>query len=69
MACQYSLTTITVLIGAFVAFTGWQQYKINKERFKLDLFEKRFAVYKGAGFPHGRTARSKNLYENRPSCR
>ena len=48
MECQYSLTAITVLIGVFVAFTGWQQYQINKERFKLDLFEKRFAVYKGA---------------------
>ena len=44
----YILSAITVLIGIFVAFVGYQQFKINREKFKLDLFEKRFAVYKGA---------------------
>ena len=41
------LTTLTVLIGIFVAFVGYQQYRVNRAKFKLDLFEKRFAVYKG----------------------
>ena len=37
---------ITILIGIFVAFVGYQQWILNREKFKLDLFEKRFAVYK-----------------------
>jgi hypothetical protein len=44
---QYVLSFITISIGAFVAFIGYQQFQVNREKFKLDLFEKRFAVYKG----------------------
>jgi hypothetical protein len=46
MKMEYVLSGITLIIGAFVAFVGYQQYLVNRERFKLDLFEKRFAVYK-----------------------
>jgi hypothetical protein len=41
------LTTITVVIGCFVSYVAYQQYRLGKVRFRLDLFEKRFAVYKG----------------------
>jgi hypothetical protein len=45
MKVEYILSFITIFIGVFVAFVGYQQYSVNKERFKLDLFEKRFNVY------------------------
>jgi hypothetical protein len=35
------------MIGTFVAYTAYNQYRIAQERFKLDLFDKRFSVYKG----------------------
>lgn len=35
------------LLAAIVTWTTVQQHKLAKERFKLDMFEKRFAVYKG----------------------
>lgn len=35
-----------VLIGTFTAWTTWAQYSINKGKLKLDLFEKRFLVFK-----------------------
>lgn len=40
-------STITVIIGVCVVVVAYQQYRLGKEKFKLDLFEKRFAVYKG----------------------
>lgn len=36
------------IIAMIVAWVGFQQFILAKERFKLDLFEKRFAVYKAA---------------------
>jgi len=41
------ISTIMVLVAAIVAWTNYQQHLLTKEKFKLDLFEKRFAVYKG----------------------
>jgi hypothetical protein len=35
------------LLAAIITWTTVQQHKLAKERFKLDMFEKRFAVYKG----------------------
>lgn len=35
-----------ILIGLAVGWIAWQQHKLSKEKFKLDLFEKRYAVYK-----------------------
>ena len=39
---------ITILTAAFVAYVAYRQYSIGREKFKLDLFEKRFAVFAGA---------------------
>jgi len=36
---------LTILVALFVAFVGYQQYWINREKFRLDLFEKRFSVF------------------------
>lgn len=44
---EYIPTAITITIGVFVAYTGYNQYRLSKEKFKLDLFDKRFSVYKG----------------------
>jgi hypothetical protein len=40
------LTIITTLIALIVAFVALQQFFLARERFKLDLFEKRLAIYK-----------------------
>lgn len=40
------LSFITLLLAAIVAWIGYQQYILARARFKLDLFDKRFAVYK-----------------------
>jgi hypothetical protein len=37
----------TYLIALFVAYVGYRQYQLGREKFKLDLFEKRFAVFQG----------------------
>jgi hypothetical protein len=39
---------ITTVIALVVAWVAIQQFLLARERFKLDLFEKRFAVYKAA---------------------
>jgi len=36
----------SLLIAAAVAYIAYQQYGLAREKFKLDMFEKRFAVYK-----------------------
>lgn len=41
------IPVITILIAVIVAWTGYQQYRVAKEKLKFDLFEKRFSVYKG----------------------
>jgi hypothetical protein len=40
------MTYIATLIAAIVALISIQQYLLARERFKLDLFEKRFSVFK-----------------------
>jgi hypothetical protein len=37
---------LTFTVAVIVAWVGFQQYLLAREKFKLDLFEKRFAVYK-----------------------
>ncbi len=46
MKPEYIFTTITIIIGLFVAFTAYNQYRLSKEKFKLDMFDKRYGVYK-----------------------
>ena len=41
------IPSTSVLLVAIVAWTGYQQHNLAKAKFKLDMFEKRFAVYKG----------------------
>ncbi|HUS44913.1 MAG TPA: hypothetical protein VM219_02645 [Phycisphaerae bacterium] len=38
--------SLSLLIAAVVACIAYWQHSLAKERFKLDMFEKRFAVYK-----------------------
>jgi hypothetical protein len=40
------IAIITTLIAAIVAYIAREQYLLAREKFKLDLFEKRFAVFK-----------------------
>ncbi len=37
----------TVVFAFFAAYIAYQQYRLGREKFKLDLFEKRFAVFAG----------------------
>lgn len=37
-----------VLMGAFLAYIAWQQMLTNKNKLKLDLYNKRFEVYTDA---------------------
>jgi len=43
---EYIFTAITIIIGASVAYTAYNQYRLSKEKFKLDMFDKRYGVYK-----------------------
>jgi hypothetical protein len=36
---------LTLLVAGGVAYVAFQQYRLSRERFKLDLFEKRFSVF------------------------
>ena len=33
------------MIALFVAYIAWQQHRTNKQKLKLDLFDRRFEVY------------------------
>ena len=46
MKPEYIFTAITIMIGLFVAYTAYNQYRLSKEKFKLDMFDKRYGVYK-----------------------
>lgn len=41
------ILVVATLITAIVAWTGYQQHQLARDKFKLDLFEKRFGIYKG----------------------
>lgn len=38
----------TFLVAAFAGYVAYRQHRLGKEKFKLDLFEKRFRVFAGA---------------------
>lgn len=46
---EISLTLLTPVIGITGAWIGWQQMRINKNRLRHELFEKRYAVFRAAG--------------------
>lgn len=37
--------SITAIIAAFVAYVAYQQWKTNKEKLRLDLYNRRFDIY------------------------
>jgi hypothetical protein len=43
---EYIFTAITIMIGLFVAYTAYNQYLLSKQKFRLDMFDKRYGVYK-----------------------
>lgn len=49
----------TFVFAAIAAYVAYQQFRLSREKFKLDLFEKRFKIFSGAGlfithiFPDG----------------
>ena len=47
MKVEYVFTILTIINALFVTFVIFMQYKLSKDKFKLDLFDKRYAVYKG----------------------
>lgn len=48
MKGEYWLAVVTLINALLVIIITIRQYQLSKERFKFDLFEKRYAVYKGA---------------------
>ena len=44
---EHILAILTIIIGGLVAFVAYSQFILARDKFKLDLFEKRFAIYKG----------------------
>jgi hypothetical protein len=35
----------TLVLATFAAYVAYEQYRLGRERFKLELFEKRFGVF------------------------
>ena len=46
LIAQYLSALGTIAIGAVVAYIAWRQYRTSHDRFRLDLFEKRYDVYR-----------------------
>jgi hypothetical protein len=38
---------VAVIVAVAVACISYQQYRLSKDKFRLDLFDKRFSIYKG----------------------
>ena len=48
MNCEWleiTKTAGTIVVGIAASFIAYQQHKTNKDKLRLDLFEKRFALY------------------------
>ncbi|MCX7355687.1 MAG: hypothetical protein NTY59_12830 [Alphaproteobacteria bacterium] len=41
---ELSKALLTPIVAAFGAFIAWQQYKLGKQKIKLELFEKRWVI-------------------------
>lgn len=46
---EISLTFLAPVVGLVGTWIGWQQMRINKNRLRHELFEKRYAIFKAAG--------------------
>lgn len=42
---DYLLGVVPIIISFAVAFIAWAQYKTNKSKLRLDLYNRRFSVY------------------------
>lgn len=42
---DYLLAVVPIIISFAVVFIAWAQYKTNKNKLRLDLYNRRFAVY------------------------
>jgi hypothetical protein len=46
---EISLTLLTPVVGLLGLWIAWQQMRINKDRLRHELFEKRYAIFRAAG--------------------
>jgi hypothetical protein len=46
MKVEYVFTILTIINAFFVAFVVFMQFRLSKDKFKLDLFDKCYGVYK-----------------------
>lgn len=58
------MNCVATLIAALVAFIAIQQYLLAREKFKLDLFEKRFAIFKATETFIGLITMARNSSQN-----
>ena len=43
---EYFITILTALIAVIAVYIAWHQWKTNRNKLKLDIFDRRFAIYK-----------------------
>jgi len=56
---QIMLITIQLIIATYVAYVGVQQYQLAKAKFKMDMFQKRFDIFKAVEVYIGETINNK----------
>lgn len=42
---QITIAVVTAAIALIVAVISWQQWKVNRERLRLELYDRRFGIY------------------------
>lgn len=42
---DYVAAFVPALVALFVAWVAWRQFKLGRDKLRLDLYERRFAVY------------------------
>jgi len=43
---EHILTILTIINALFITFVVFMQYKLSKDKFRLELFDRRYKVYK-----------------------
>lgn len=46
LVAQYLSSLGTIILGAVVAYIAWRQYRTSHDKLRLDLFERRHAIYR-----------------------
>ena len=49
-------TLVAVVVGIFAGYIGWRQWQIGNHRLRLDMFERRYAMYEATKFLFGTIA-------------